>query len=56
MEISYLEWKSHTWNGNLILGNSHTSLGDKCVKIPQFEGAVVCDQEGPHRRHIALVS
>ncbi len=28
------------------------SLGDKCLKIPQFEGAVVCGPEGPHPHHI----
>ncbi len=28
------------------------SLEDKCLKIPQFEGAVVCGQERPHPHHI----
>ncbi len=30
------------------------SLGDKCLKIPHFEGAVVpvCGAEGPHPHHI----
>ena len=28
------------------------SLGDKCLKIPQVEGAVACDPEAPRPRHI----